>query len=75
MGFRGEYINDKDGLITGVADNNITALTLSGNIHMGPVTVIPEFRIDTAREETFTDKDGKPTSGSPALIFAAIYSF
>ena len=75
LGLRGEYIGDDDGLISGVIDNNITSFTLSGNIHLGPITLIPEFRIDTSKEDAFFDKDGHPTSTSPALIFAAVYSF
>ncbi|MEO1259090.1 MAG: porin [Bacteroidota bacterium] len=75
LGLRGEYIGDDDGLIAGVMDNSITSITLSGNFHLGPITLIPEFRIDMAKEDAFTDKDGNPTSSSPALIFAAVYSF
>lgn len=75
LGLRGEYIGDDDGLISGVADNSITSFTISGNIHLGPITLIPEFRVDTASEDAFTDKDGNPTSSSPAVIFAAVYSF
>ncbi len=75
LGLRGEYIGDDDGLITGVADNSITSLTLSGNISLGPITLIPEFRVDHASEDSFFDKDGNPTATSPALIFAAVYSF
>lgn len=75
LGLRGEYIGDDDGLISGTPSNSITSLTLSGNIHLGPITLIPEFRLDAAKEDAFTDKDGNPTSNSPALIFAAIYAF
>lgn len=75
LGLRGEYIGDDDGLISGVASNSITSFTISGNIHLGPITLIPEFRVDTAAEDAFLDKDGNPTSSSPALIFAAVYGF
>lgn len=75
LGFRGEYIGDQDGLISGMADNSITALTLSGNIHLGPITLIPEFRVDNGGKEPFLDADGAPTKTSSALIFAAVYQF
>jgi len=75
LALRGEYIGDDDGLISGVADNSITSLTLSGNISMGPITLIPELRVDSASEDSFLDKDGNPTSTSPAFIFAAVYAF
>jgi hypothetical protein len=75
LGLRGEYIGDEDGLITDVADNSITALTLSGNIHLGPITLIPEFRVDSAAKEAYLDSDGAPTKTTSALIFAAVYQF
>lgn len=75
LGLRGEYIGDDDGLILGVPDNSITSFTLSGNFHLGPITLIPEFRIDQSSKDAYFDKDGNPTSNSPALIFAAVYSF
>lgn len=75
LGLRGEYIGDGDGLILGAVDGSVFDFTVSGNIKVGPVTFIPEFRIDVAGEEVFVDADGDPTKTSPALIFAAIYAF
>lgn len=75
LGLRGEYIGDGDGLILGVPDNSITSFTLSGNIHLGPIILIPEFRIDQSSKDAFFDKNGHPTSTSSALIFAAVYTF
>lgn len=75
LGFRGEYIGDEDGEISGVTDNSIIDLTLSGNIKIGALTLIPEFRVDIASEDVFTDADGNATGTSAALIFAAVYSF
>lgn len=75
LALRGEYIGDEDGLISGVADNSITSLTLSGNVHLGPITLIPEVRLDTSKEDAFFDEEGLPTDKSPAFIFAAVYAF
>ncbi|MCB0607457.1 MAG: porin [Lewinella sp.] len=76
LGFRGEYMSDKDGIITGLTDGNVLALTLSGNIMLGSLTIIPEFRIDQANEEGyFLDKDGKPTKSSAGFLTAVVYSF
>lgn len=75
LGLRGEYIGDDDGEILGVSDNSIIDLTLSGNIKVGALTLIPEFRVDIASEEVFVDADGKATGTSAAFIFAAIYAF
>ena len=75
IGVRGEHIGDQDGLVLGVPDNHITSFTLSGNIHLGPITLIPEFRIDQSSKDAFLDKEGNATAVSPAMIFAAVYSF
>ncbi|MFT5166937.1 MAG: hypothetical protein ACI8P3_002169 [Saprospiraceae bacterium] len=75
LGLRGEYIGDDDGLITGTLDNSIFDFTLSGNIKVGALTLIPEFRVDVAGEEVFLDSDGEPTKTSAAVIFAAVYAF
>lgn len=72
---RGEFIADADGLILGASDNTITSFTLSGNFHLGGLTFIPEFRIDTSKEEVFTDADGKATGTNPAFVLAAVYGF
>lgn len=48
---RGEYFDDKKG-IAGFG-TNIYDLTLSGNIHMDNLTIIPEFRLDAAQDALF----------------------
>lgn len=75
LGFRGEYIGDDDGEILGVTGNSIVDLTFSGNIKIGALTLIPEFRVDIASEDVFLDADGKASGTSAALIFAAVYAF
>lgn len=76
IALRGEYINDGDGIISGVADNSILALTLSGNIKAGPFIFIPEFRIDnSSKEGYFKDSDGKDKKSNAGILFAVIYDF
>lgn len=75
LGIRGEYIGDPDGLILGANDGSVFDFTISGNIKIGPVTLIPEFRIDAAGEDVFLDADELLASSSSALTFAAIYAF
>lgn len=76
IALRAEYIKDKDGIITSVTDNSIVAFTLSGNIKIGPLILIPEFRLDTSSKEGyFTDDKGKETKSNPGLLFAVIYDF
>jgi hypothetical protein len=62
---RGEYISDQDGLIMGATDGSILGLTLSGNIHLGDLTIIPEFRTDS----------GPEMDDIAGFILAAVYSF
>lgn len=76
LGFRGEFIDDPDGVILGAKDGNIIDLTLSGNLRVGKsLILIPEFRIDMASQEVFPKSDGTFSKTSPAVIFAAIYDF
>jgi hypothetical protein len=75
LGFRGEFIDDKDGLILGLPDNSITSITLSGNFKIDNLTLIPEIRLDSSKEDAFLDKNGSPKGTSPSLIFAAVYAF
>lgn len=75
LGFRGEYFMDNDGVNFGTPDLNILGLTLSANLKCGPITFIPEFRLDSASEDIFTDKDGGATGISPTVLGAAVYAF
>ncbi len=75
LGLRGEYIGDPDGEILGIPDGNVLSLTASGNIHIGALTIIPEFRVDMAAEEAFPDEGGKFTKTLPVALVAAVYSF
>jgi len=75
LALRGEYIDDKNGLILGVPDNSITSLTLSGNFKVDKLTFIPEIRLDSSKEDAFFDENGTPTGSSASLILAAIYAF
>jgi len=71
LGVRGEYFQTYVGDVTA----NITAITLSGNIGLGPLTLIPEIRFDTASEDIFIDTDYKPTSSLASFVLAAVYGF
>jgi len=76
IALRAEYIGDDDGIITTVADNSILAFTVSGNIKLGPLILIPEFRIDnSSKEGYFLDADGKNTKTNAGVLFAVIYDF
>ncbi|MFT3843449.1 MAG: outer membrane beta-barrel protein [Lacibacter sp.] len=73
---RGEYFGDKDGLAgfgTGIFNG-----TLSANIHVGNLTIIPEFRVDAAKDPVFyknSDLTAPSSKTSGQFILAATYHF
>lgn len=75
---RGEYFSDKNQLkyATPVADGaKIFATTLSANFKAGGFLIIPEFRLDNASENIFTDEDGAGKKSAGSFLLAAVYSF
>ncbi len=87
LGLRGEYFSE----FGGGTDNSVGAinvgddgtgsiidLTLSANINVGGgLTLIPEFRIDAASEDSFEsrDLDAALQSSLASFLLAAVYSF
>lgn len=71
VGIRGEYFST----YVGDANANVTAITLSGNIGVGPLTLIPEVRFDTASEDIFINTNYEPTGSLASFILAAVYGF
>ncbi|KYP14219.1 outer membrane beta-barrel protein [Flavihumibacter sp. CACIAM 22H1] len=75
---RGEYFSDKNQfkIPTNVTDGaNLLATTLSANFKVGGLTFIPEFRIENASEEIYTDANGSAKKSAGSFLLAAIYSF
>ena len=73
---RGEYFGDKNS-VAGFG-TNIFDLTLSGNIHIDNLTIIPEFRIDGAKDPIFYKNADKllPTAKSTgSFILGAVFHF
>jgi len=77
FGLRAETINDKDGFLFGEKDNNILALTFSGNISiLGNLKLIPELRFDNAKVNgTFTSYSDEALKANSVFLLAAVYSF
>ena len=73
---RAEYFNDEDSLAgfgTGIFD-----YTISANIHIDNLTIIPEIRVDTAKDPLFyKNSDGNTPSAksTQSFILAAVYHF
>ena len=74
---RGEYFGD-DKAVAGFG-TNIYDVTLSGNIRLNNLTIIPELRLDAAKNPLFyknSDASGSPSDKSAGtFILAATYHF
>ena len=80
IGTRVEYFNvfngglDIIGLDT-EGDGSVVSFTLSGNVHVGDLTLIPEFRLDATSEDSFANGGLEPSSSLASFLLAAIFSF
>ena len=59
-----EYIGDDDKLILGASDRSILGLTISGNYKKETLTIIPEFRFNSAVENVIPDEDSVKMTSS-----------
>ncbi len=81
LGFRGESFGEVKGGygIIGAYDTggaaNIIGLTLSGNVSIGELKLIPELRVDMASQEIFVNASSKATKSLASFLLAAVYSF
>lgn len=73
---RGEYFSD-DNKVAGIG-TSIFDVTLSGNIRISNLTIIPEFRLDTAKDPIFfknSDTKSPTAKSAGSFILAATYHF
>lgn len=59
-------------------DGNVIDVTLTGQYKVGDLTIIPELRLDSASEDSFSDNDSPGTPNTKSLssfVLAAVYSF
>ena len=73
---RGEYFDDQKA-VAGIG-TSIFDFTLSGNIRISNLTIIPEFRLDAAKDPIFfTNSDGVTPSAKSTgtFLLAATYHF
>jgi hypothetical protein len=78
LGLRGEYFKIKKNGYTGVpsAGTSVMAYTLTANIKSGPLTFIPEVRLDNmSKNDYFTDNKHLPTKTASQFVLAAVYAF
>ncbi|MES1215532.1 MAG: outer membrane beta-barrel protein [Bacteroidota bacterium] len=74
---RGEYFDNKKAVSAAPA-TSIFDFTLSGNIRIDNLTIIPEFRVDSGKDPIFfkNSDTGSPTAkGTGTFILAATYHF
>jgi len=81
LGVRAEYFKVSNNYITPIGldddgDGGVVDLTLSANYKVGGLTLIPEFRIDSASENSYQKKDSESYSKSlSTFTLAAVYKF
>ena len=82
IGTRGEYFQEFNGgagalgVYDADGDAGVFAVTVSGNIAIGDLMLIPEIRLDSADQDIFTNKEIDGTQKSLAsLLLAAVYKF
>ena len=79
LGLRYEYFKLKEYKEGGATmdPQNVNSLTLTANLKAGPLTVIPEFRLDGASDEFFfSDSAGNdPSKSASQFLIAAVYAF
>ncbi|MEA3427235.1 MAG: porin [Bacteroidota bacterium] len=72
---RGDYFDDRKlaPLLGGA--RKVFATTLSGNIRIDNLTIIPELRLDNANGDAFTKGNGTAGKNTSGFILAAVYRF
>jgi len=77
LAYRLEYMDTKDAAPSAgaIAGSSIIGNTLSLNYKVGNLTIIPEFRIDSASEDVFVTTDGAFKGVNTYALVAATYTF
>jgi hypothetical protein len=79
LGLRGEYFKTKSGTYTSTVapapGENVMGVTFTANIKAGPLTLIPEFRVDDGSANAFKSHSGDPTKTASQFVLAAVYAF
>ena len=71
---RGEYFDNTKGA-SGAPVTSLFDVTLSPNFKMGNLIIIPELRLDAARDAVFEKNNSMPAKSTITGIIAAIYHF
>jgi len=72
---RGDYFDDRKLAPLLGSARKVFAATLSGNIRIDNLTIIPELRLDNANGDAFTKGNGTAGKSTSGFILAAVYRF
>ena len=77
VAYRLEYMNTKEATasVGALAGSSVIGNTLSLNYKVGNMTIIPEFRIDSASNDIFEEKDGAFNGVNTYALAAVTYTF
>ncbi len=75
IGARVGYLNNTDGITLDGVSAHIADFTLSGPVKIGPLRLVPEFRLDYSTQKVFTNRSGNPSNIQTTLGLAAIVGF
>lgn len=81
LGLRAEYFDESDEGVGAVGEYdddgnaNVFDFTLTANYSIGDLMLIPELRLDSASENTFTDNNMDPSKSLSSFLIAAVYKF
>jgi Putative beta-barrel porin-2, OmpL-like. bbp2 len=70
---RSEFISDDKTIY--FTTKNIFANTISLNYKVGPLTIIPELRFESAQSEFYLKSDGTGTKSTASGLLAVVYKF
>lgn len=71
---RTEYFDNKKAVV-GAPATSIFDVTLSPNFRVGNLTIIPELRLDAAKDAVFEKNDTSPSKSTLTGLLAATYHF
>ncbi len=78
LGWRSEIFSERQphNIFSGEFSGNASVFsnTLSANIAVGKITIIPEFRIDRGNQEIFIDSGSLPTDHASQVLLALVYN-
>lgn len=75
---RSEIFNDKNqlsALSSAIAGTSIFANTISGNIKFGNLTIVPEFRYESASKSVYYEKDKQAARSDASFLLGVYYKF